>query len=69
VGQAVYARCGPGTLICQAKELSDILDVVRGELLYHLLVPHTLVKCNYNKSIRNVRDGVANLGEPLDEGA
>jgi hypothetical protein len=40
-----------------------------GELLQHLLVPHTLVKCNYNRSIGNERDGVVNLGELLDEGA
>jgi hypothetical protein len=63
------AFCGPGILVCQAEKLNDILVVVCGELLQHLLIPHTLAKCNYNRSIENARDGVANLGEPLDEGA
>jgi hypothetical protein len=60
---------GPGTLVCQAEERRDILDVMRGELLQHFLIPHSLVKCNHNRSIRDTRNGVANLGEPLDEGA
>jgi hypothetical protein len=42
---------------------------MRGELFQYLLIPHTLVKRDYNKSIRNTRNGVANLREPLDEGA
>jgi hypothetical protein len=62
------AFCSLGVVVHQAEELGDNLDVVRGELLQHLLVPHTLVKCNYNRSIGNARDGVVNLGEPLDEG-
>jgi hypothetical protein len=60
---------GPGVLVRKAKELGDILDVVRSEFLQHLLIPHTLVKCNHNKSIRDTRNGVANLGKPLDERA
>jgi hypothetical protein len=27
------ALCGPGPLVCQAEEICDILDVMRGELL------------------------------------
>jgi hypothetical protein len=61
------AFCGPGALVRQDEELGDILDVVHGELLQHLLVSHTLTKCNHNISIGNERDDVANLGEPLDE--
>jgi hypothetical protein len=60
---------GPGTLVCQAEELGDILDVVCGELFQHLLIFHALHECNYNRSIRNMRDSIVNLGEPLDEGA
>jgi hypothetical protein len=63
------ALCGPGAFVRQAKKLRDILDVMRDELLQHLLIPHTLAKHDYNRSIGNTRDGVANLREPLDEGA
>jgi hypothetical protein len=51
------ALCGPGAL------------VMRDELLQHLLIPHTLAKCNHNTSIGYTRNGVANLGKPLNEGA
>jgi hypothetical protein len=61
--------CGPSTLVHQAEELCDILDVMRGELLQHLHIPHTLMKCNHNRSIGDMRIGVANLGKPLIEGA
>jgi hypothetical protein len=61
--------CGPGTLVRQAEELGDVLHVMCGQLLQHLLVSHTLSKCNNDKSIGDARDGVVNLGEPLDEGA
>jgi hypothetical protein len=44
------AFCSLGVVVRQAEELGDILDVVRGELLQHLLVPHTLVKCNYKEA-------------------
>jgi hypothetical protein len=57
------------TLVRQAKECRDILDVVGGELLQHLLIPHSLVKCNHNRSIGDTRNGIANLGEQLDKGA
>jgi hypothetical protein len=59
----------PGTFVHQAEELGDILHVVRGQLLEHLLVPHTLSKHNYNRSIGDATDGVVNLGEQLDKGA
>jgi hypothetical protein len=42
---------------------------VGSELLQHLLIPYPLAKCNHYRGIRDTRDGVANLGEPLDEGA
>jgi hypothetical protein len=61
--------CGPGTLVHQTEELGDILYVMCGKLLQHLFIPHTLQECNYNRCIGNMRDSVANLGEPLDEGA
>jgi hypothetical protein len=61
--------CGPGTLAHQAEERRDILDVMGGELLQHLLIPHTLVKCNHNISIGDTGNGIASLGEPLNEGA
>jgi hypothetical protein len=63
------ALCCPGALVCQGEKLYDILDVMHGELLQHLLIPHTLVKCNYNRSIGDTRNGVANMGKPLNEGA
>jgi hypothetical protein len=61
--------CGPGTLVRQAELLCDILDVMRGELLQHLLIPHTMVKCNHNRSIGDTRNDVANLRKPMNEGA
>jgi hypothetical protein len=63
------ALCGPSALVRQAKELYDILDVMHGGLLQHLLIPHTLMKCNHNRSIGDMRNGIANLGKPLNEGA
>jgi hypothetical protein len=63
-----YALYGPDTFVHQVEELSDILDVMRGELLQHLFIPHTLAKCNHKISIGDTRDGVAYLREPLDEG-
>jgi hypothetical protein len=62
------ALSGPGALVRHAKERRDILDVVGGEHLQHLLIPHSLVKWNHNRSIGDKRNGVVNLGEPLDEG-
>jgi hypothetical protein len=61
------ALCCPSILISQAEELGDIPDVMCGELFQHLLIPHTLAKCNHNRSIRDMRDGIMNLREPLDE--
>jgi hypothetical protein len=40
-----------------------------GKLLQHLLIPYSLGKCNYHRSIGDKRNGIVNLGEPLDEGA
>jgi hypothetical protein len=67
-GVPSMALCSPDALVHQAKEHRDILVVVGGELLQHL-IPHSLVKCNHNRSIGDMRNGIANLGEPLDEGA
>jgi hypothetical protein len=61
--------CGPSSFVRQAKKLRNILDVMRGELFQHLLIPHILAKHDYNRSIGNTWNGVANLREPLDEGA
>jgi hypothetical protein len=60
--------CGPSALVRQAEELCDILDVMCGKLLQHLLIPHTLVKCNHSRCIGDMSFGVANLREMLDEG-
>jgi hypothetical protein len=65
-GMALY---GPGALVRQAEKLYDILDVMRGELLQYLLIPHTLAKCNHNKIIGDTRNSIMNLGNPLNEGA
>jgi hypothetical protein len=54
---------GPGAFVHQVEELSDILDVIRDELLQHLLIPYSLTECNHNRSIRHTWDGVANLGK------
>jgi hypothetical protein len=59
----------PGALVRQTEERRHILDVVGGELLHHLLIPNPLAKCNYYISIGDMRSGIANLREPLDEGA
>jgi hypothetical protein len=66
LGTALY---GPSAFVRQAEKLYDILDVMHGELLQHLLIPHTLAECNYNRSIGDMRNGVVNLGKPLNEGA
>jgi hypothetical protein len=58
-----------GTLVRQAKERRNILDVMGGEILQHLLIPYSLVKCIHYRSIEDMRNGIANLREPLDEGA
>jgi hypothetical protein len=58
-----------GALVRQAEERGHILDVVVGELLQHLLIPYSLAKCNHYRSIGDTRNGIANLREPLDEGA
>jgi hypothetical protein len=42
---------------------------VGGELLQHLLIPYSLVKCNHYRSIGDTRNGIVNLREPLNEGA
>jgi hypothetical protein len=60
--------CNPGALVRQAEELKDVLHIVCGQLLEHLLMSQTLSKSNNNKSIGDAGDGVSNLGEPLDEG-
>jgi hypothetical protein len=67
-GVSCAALCSPSTLVCQAEKLRDILDVMHGKLLRHLIISHTLVKCNHNRRIGDTRDGVANLRETLDEG-
>jgi hypothetical protein len=55
-----------GSLVHQAEERRNILDVVGGELLQHLLIPYSLAKCNHYKGIGDTRNGIANLREPLD---
>jgi hypothetical protein len=57
-----------GALVSQAEERRNILDVVGGELLQHLLIPYSLEKCNHYRSIGDTRNGTVNLREPLDEG-
>jgi hypothetical protein len=58
-----------GALVHQTEERRNILDAVGGELLQHLLIPYSLMKCNHYRSIGDTRNGIANLREPLDEGA
>jgi hypothetical protein len=58
-----------GALVCQAEERRNIVEVVGGELLQHLLIPYSLAKCNHYRGIGDTRNGIVNLREPLDEGA
>jgi hypothetical protein len=58
-----------GELVRQAEKCRNVLDVMGGELLQHLLIPYSLAKSNYHRSIGDIRNGIANLGEPLDERA
>jgi hypothetical protein len=58
-----------GTVVRQAEEHRNILNVMGGEFLQHLLIPHSLMKCNHHKSIGDMRNDIANLREPLDKGA
>jgi hypothetical protein len=57
-----------GALVRQAEERRNILDVLGGELLQHLLIPYSLAKCNYHRSIGDTRNDITNLGELLEEG-
>jgi hypothetical protein len=66
LGTTLYSL---GALVHQAEERRDILDVVGHEVLQHLLIPCSLAKCNYHRSIGDTTNGIVNLGEPLDEGA
>jgi hypothetical protein len=59
----------PSALVPQAEERGHILDVVGGELLQHLFIPYPLMKCNHYRSIRDTRNGIADLREPLDDRA
>jgi hypothetical protein len=61
--------CSPGALVCQAEELRDVLEIVCGQLLKHLLISHTMSKGDNNRSIGNAGDGVSNLRESLDDGS
>jgi hypothetical protein len=58
-----------GALVRLAEERRNILYVMSGKLLQHLLIPYSLTKCSYHRSIGNTGNGIANLREPLDEGA
>jgi hypothetical protein len=58
-----------GALVRQAEERRNILDVVGGEPLQHLLIPYSLAKCNHYRGIGDMRNGIVNLSEPLDERA
>jgi hypothetical protein len=40
-----------GTLVCQTEERGHILYIMGGELLQHLLIPYSLVKCNHYRNI------------------
>jgi hypothetical protein len=57
-----------GALVRQDEKRRNILDVMGGKLLKHLLIPYSMVKCNYHRSIGDMRNGIAKLREPLDEG-
>jgi hypothetical protein len=61
--------CSPGALVRQAEELKDVLHIMCGSLLKHLLISHALLKCSNNRGIGDAGDGVLNLGELLDEGS
>jgi hypothetical protein len=58
-----------GTLVHQAEERINILDVMGGNLLQHLLIPYSLTKYIYHRSIGDTRNVIVNLREPLDERA
>jgi hypothetical protein len=62
------ALCSLGALVRQAEERRNILDIVGGELLQHLLIPYSLAKYNHHRSIRDTRNGIMKLRELLGEG-
>jgi hypothetical protein len=59
----------PGALDDKVEELKDVLDIVSGELLQHLLVLYSLPECGNDRSKGNAGDGVPYLGKAMDEGA
>jgi hypothetical protein len=61
------ALCSLGALVRQVKERRNILDIVGGELLQHLLIPYSLAKCNHHRSIGDMRNGIVKLRELLGE--
>jgi hypothetical protein len=40
-----------------------------GTLVRQVVIPYPVPKCNHYRSIGDTRNGIANLREPLDEGA
>jgi hypothetical protein len=63
------ALCSLGALVSQAEECENILDVVGGKLLQHILIPYSPAKCSHHRSIGDTRNRIVNLREPLDERA
>jgi hypothetical protein len=62
------AFSGPGTLVGEAEQPGDVLDVVGRQLLQHIEVSYPLTEGDDDRSWSDARNGVANLRKVLDEG-
>jgi hypothetical protein len=61
------ALSGPGALVGQSEESGDSFDVVRGQLLQHLFITHSLTEGRDDRSIRDARYSTPHLGEAGDK--
>jgi hypothetical protein len=58
---------GPGTLVGQSEESGDNFHVMRGQLLQHLFIVHSLAEGRDDRSIGDARYSTLHLGEARDK--
>jgi hypothetical protein len=61
------ALSGLGTFVGQSEESGDSFDVVRGQLLQHLFITHSLAEGRDDRSVRDGRYSTPHLGEAGDK--
>jgi hypothetical protein len=58
---------GPGALVGQSEESGDSFHVMRGQLLQHLFITHSLAEGRDDRSIGDARYSTLHLGEAGDK--